>query len=200
MDLEEVKRILKKNSYPDFLIEKTIKNFLDVKFSNEKHQKVRKENIYYFKLPFLGKQSDNLKKKISNIAKHFCKNSNPTLIFTSTKIQDYFTAKDSTPLELKSNLVYKFQCAGCNSCYIGETTRHLKTRIDEHLRKDKSSHIYKHLANNISCFDNSNERCFSILDTASTHFQLKLKEGLYINWENPDLNRQVKSVSSTLTL
>ena len=28
--------------------------------------------------------------------------------------------------------------------------------------------------------------------------QLKLKEGMYIGWENPELNKQVKYVSSTL--
>lgn len=32
-----------------------------------------------------------------------------------------------------------------NACYIGETKRYLKTRIDKHLRKEKISHILKHL-------------------------------------------------------
>ena len=43
---------------------------------------------------------------------------------------------------LKSFLVYKFVCARCNSSYIGETCRHFKTRIDEHVKKDKKYNIY----------------------------------------------------------
>lgn len=32
----------------------------------------------------------------------------------------------------------KFTCGRCNFCYVGETYRHFKTRIDEHVKKDKS--------------------------------------------------------------
>ena len=109
-----------------------------------------------------------------------------------------FSAKDCFPSNLKSNVIYKFQCASCNACYIGETTRHLTSRIEEHLKKDKESHIYKHIHEKVDCFHKSDSDCFSILDTASTKFQLKLKEGMYIGWENPELNKQVKYVSSTL--
>ena len=36
-------------------------------------------------------------------------------------------------------------CAGCNSVYVGETCRHISTRVREHLCTDKNSHVYKHL-------------------------------------------------------
>ena len=39
------------------------------------------------------------------------------------------------------------------------------------------------------------ENCFSILDTASTSFQLKIKEALHAGWENPSLNKQVNHVN-----
>ena len=87
--------------------------------------------------------------------------------------------------------------------YIGETTRQISKRVEEHLKShiyNKQSHIYKHLQENENCFDNSNSDCFSILDTAPTTWQLKLKEGLYIGWENPSLNKQVKYVACGLTL
>ena len=32
-------------------------------------------------------------------------------------------------MSLKSSVVYKFTCAGCESQYVGETSRHLATRI-----------------------------------------------------------------------
>ena len=103
-------------------------------------------------------------------------------------------------MDLKSNVIYKFCCAGCNACHIGETTRHISTRIQEHLRSDKQSHIYKHLHDDENCFNTINSHCFTILDTASTKWQLKLKEGLYIGWENPTLNKQVKYVTSSLSV
>ena len=34
---------------------------------------------------------------------------------------------------MRSSLIYKFSCCGCNATYLGATKRHLKTRISEHL-------------------------------------------------------------------
>ena len=101
-----------------------------------------------------------------------------------------FSPKDKLDKFCSSNVVYKFTCASCSACYIGETGRRLHQRIDEHLRSDKNSHIYKHLHNNIQCFDNCDKSCFNILDHASSKMERKLKEGLYINWEKPSLNIQ----------
>ena len=64
----------------------------------------------------------------------------------------FSSVKDRTPKYLKYFLVYKFNCARCNSCYIGETCSHFQTRIDEHIRTDENSSIYK------------------ILDTAQTKY------------------------------
>ena len=52
------------------------------------------------------------------------------------------------PTALRSFIVYKFTCAGCQSCYIRETRRHLATWIKEHLVTGKKSHIMKHLLEN----------------------------------------------------
>ena len=72
--------------------------------------------------------------------------------------------------------------------------------MDEHLKYNKESHIYKHIQKNNLCLQNSNYDCFSILDSAHTQWQLKLKDGLYIGWENPDLNKQVKYIGKTLVI
>ena len=34
--------------------------------------------------------------------------------------------------ELRSGVVYKIECPRCQACYVGQTVRHLKTRISEH--------------------------------------------------------------------
>ena len=57
-----------------------------------------------------------------------------------------FSVKDFVPQSLSSRVVYNFTCAGCNACYIGETTPHICTRVRAQLvSADKSSHVYKHL-------------------------------------------------------
>jgi len=99
-------------------------------------------------------------------------------------------------------VIYKFTCASCNACYIGETGRHLSTRVREYLSSDKSSHIFKHLvhASSERCRQSCSADCFEILDSAPTKFQLKLKEAMYINWEKANLEQQVHHVNLTLTL
>ena len=111
-----------------------------------------------------------------------------------------FKVKDPIPKFLKSFVVYKFACPGCNACYIGETTRHLPTRIKEHLETDKKSHIFAHLVNNETCKALSTENCFEIIDSTSTPFKLKLKEEMHIIWTKPLLNKQQKHVSISITI
>ena len=50
-----------------------------------------------------------------------------------------FNVKDPISKSLNSFVVYKFVCPGFNACYICEATRHLSTRIKEHLEIDIES-------------------------------------------------------------
>ena len=120
------------------------------------------------------------------------------LVFSTCKVRDYFSQKDELPSCFKSHVVYKFNCAHCNACYVGRTDRHHATRVHEHLVSDKNSHILKHLKTNLQCKNACDENCFEILDTANSKYQLKIKEALYINWIKPDLNKQ--KFHSTITL
>ena len=106
----------------------------------------------------------------------------------------------------KSFLLYKFTCASCSSSYIGETFRHCKTRIEEHIKKDNKSHIFKHLHSSETCFDSYNSLCFKIIDNASSKFDVKIKEALHVNiftyhyWRKPNLNAQQNHLALTLSL
>ena len=88
----------------------------------------------------------------------------------------------------------------CNACYVGETNRHFSTRVHEHMSSDRSSHVYNHLLASESCCTSCNLDCFKILDSAPTRYQVKLKESMYIKWEKPDLNQQVKHINLMLSL
>ena len=109
-----------------------------------------------------------------------------------------FSVKDSVPQSLRSRVVYKFSCAGCNASYIGETTRHICARVREHLLSDKSSHVYRHLQSSRACHDSCTAECFTILDSAVSKFQIKIKEVMHIKWENPTLNQQLKHLELSL--
>ena len=128
----------------------------------------------------MSKLSHHSKNELSKLCKEFNKeNLNIKLVFNSFKIKNYFSSKDPIPNYLRSFLVYKFTCASCSSSYIGETCRHFKTRIEEHIKKDNKSHIFKYLHSTATCFDSYNSLCFKIIDKANSKFDLKLKK-LYI--------------------
>ena len=109
------------------------------------------------------------------------------------------SVKEPVPFDLRSRVVYKFLCAGCNACYIGETSQHLSTRVREHLSWDRNSHVYQHLQQSQACRCLANKNCFSIVDYAPNRLQLMLKEAMHIKWENPTLNKQLKHADLTLS-
>ena len=53
---------------------------------------------------------------------------------------------------------------------------HFKTRIEEHIKKDNKSHIFKHLHSTATGFDSYNSLCFKIIDKANSKFDLKIGE------------------------
>ena len=122
----------------------------------------------FYKLPYTRTYSEQVQKKLSKICKQFCRDTDLKIVCTSFKIDKYFSTKDKTSYFLKYFLVYKFVCVRCNSCYIRKTCRHFKTKIDEHLKKDKKCNIYEHLHNNEECFSSFNSDRFSVLDYAPT--------------------------------
>ena len=92
-----------------------------------------------------------------------------------------FGVKDTIRCKLRTCVVYRFLCADCNACYVGETSQHLSTRVREHLVSDRTSYIFGHLHNSPQCRTLCSDECFNILDHASTNFQLKIKEATHRN-------------------
>ena len=130
----------------------------------------------------------------------FCKPIDIKVVYSTFKIKNLFNVKDPLSDRLHSRIVYKLSCASCNACYIGKTIRHFSTLLHKHMSSDRSFHIYKHLQASESCRTFCNLDCFKILDSAPTRYQVKLKESMYIKWEKPDLNQQVKRIHLMLSL
>ena len=120
-----------------------------------------KSDVYYFKLLYISNLPHHNKNKFTEVCKEFCKeNFNIKLVYDSFKIKDYFSYKDPIPDDLKSFLVHNFTCVSCSSSYIGETCRHFKTTIEEHIKKGNKFHIFKHIHSTATCFDSYNSLCF----------------------------------------
>ena len=166
----KIKNYLQKNYYPLSFVDKTVKFFLENKI-NEKSVTVNATNnvVKYCKLPYIGLISTDVKRKINRFRKFYSKSLNIMVVLTPFKVANMFNVKDPLPNSLKSYVVCKFVCTGCNACYIGETTCHLSTRITEHLKTDKKSHIFTHLVNNETCKALGTENCFEIIDLPVFH-------------------------------
>ena len=201
LDIKKMTSFLCKNMFPIKMVEDIIRKYLNKKMTeNVVLENDKKEiRISYLKLPYIGIYSGVAKQNLQKLLKRYCKvDVDLKLVFSTCKVKDYFSQKDELPSSFKSHVVYKFNCAHCNACYVGRTDRHHTTRVNEHLVSDKNSHILKHLKSNLQCKNACDENCFEILDTANSKYQLKIKEALYINWIKPDLNKQ--KFHSTITL
>ena len=201
-DLTSLYKTLGYNLFPTWLIDKITRKYLKRFFLKDDKSQSAEEvtmEVRYFKLPFIGKYSDMVKGKVGLLVKRCCKdNIIINLIFNTSKIKDSFSNKDKfTSFDHASQVIYKFVCASCNAGYIGETERHLSVRVKEHF-KDKNSHVYKHINASSQCKEACNESCFSILDRANTKHQLRVKEGLYIKWQQPSLNKQLYCYTTQL--
>ena len=141
--------ILRKNLFSVHLIDKCIHRYLNTAIDRygstrtpPSSNSTSQGKQYLYKLPYLGRISTVAQSKIRRLVNRYCNDLDMKLVFTTFKLRNLFSVKDSVPRELRSRVIYKFTCAFCNACYIGETGRHFPTHACEHLSSDKSSHTY----------------------------------------------------------
>ena len=103
--MKKLTHFLLRNSFPEKVIHRNIKDYLDTKHS-ESHTEERNTEINYFKLPYVGEHSNNIKKPLYKIYKNLCKlDKGIRIIFYTSKIRDYFSTKDLLPKCFQSNTV-----------------------------------------------------------------------------------------------
>ena len=62
---------------------------------------------------------------------------NVQVVFTTRKLESCLPSlKSAFSNDLNSRVVYELSCSGCTSAYVGQTVRHLLTRIEEHKKAD----------------------------------------------------------------
>jgi hypothetical protein len=96
--------------------------------------------------------------------------------------------------------VYQFMCQCCSALYVGQTRRHIHTRVSEHMGvslltgKERSistmssilahKHMHKHP---VSASD------FKMLSSGTSERDLLIRESLLISQLNPVLNANIRS-------
>ena len=197
-----LRNLFRKNLFPEHVIDKCIKVFLNKKFNCNVRHIVEKQK-FIVSLPFLGKYSNDIKRKLLALAsKHLKGCVQVQIIWNSTrKIRNSFVFKDRLPMHLRSKILYKYTCDGCNSVYIGKTVRHFLVRAYEHLgvsiRTGRSFTYNPKNLNNTSVLNHLHQSgCrgelanFEIIGGARNDFFLKVKESLLIKKFKPTLLNQ----------
>ena len=128
---EEVDKLRKnflRNQYPLSFIENCINGFLNSKFTQRNESPMKEEiNIT---LPFLGRLSLEIRKKLRLLASSRLPNCKLCVVFKiRNRLRNHIRFKDVMPNELKSNVLYRCTCSGCNARYEGETSRHSYVRF-----------------------------------------------------------------------
>ena len=155
----------------------------------------------YISLLFTGKHSIQTRNRLRKLYRRYHPNISLRIIFkTSRRIASFFPNKDFIPHLHRSSLVYKYTCGSCNAAYIGKTSRHLQTRVDEH--HGISSHTG--LPSYSPTFSSIRDHChqtghdfktehFKIISTATTNMDLLTKESILIHHHLPKLNNSLTS-------
>ena len=101
---------------------------------------------------------------------------------------------------LRSAVVYKIDCPGCDSSYVGFTSRHVQQRVCEHL--GKSGVIRGHINQCLPPPINTKNIDKHVNILAASNFLTKLMtlEALFIKEVKPVLNTKDEYKSRTLTL
>ena len=103
--------------------------------------------------------------------------------------------KDDTPLDILSNIIYKFQYSSCNATYVSKTDRYFHVRKNEHLSTSyrtesnitigSRSAVIEHLL----CHNHLEERNnFSVLHKCYNSIDTTIIESLIISKLKPCLN------------
>ena len=132
MEVENLREILKKNSYPSGIIEQSIRSFLNKLHVPKKVIPTVPKKELFIVLPYLGTLSSNLKRKLRTCFKNSLPQCNIKIILKSTnRLSSLFHFKDVIPKELQYHLVYKFLCANYNVTYYSKTEHHINVRSSE---------------------------------------------------------------------
>ena len=152
-------------------------------------EKRKHDDIPTFLMQYRGNLSVRLKQKLQKISRL-------NVIFTTRKLKTCVPSlKSSFDKDLKSHVVYEISCSGCESTYVGQTCRHVTTRIAEHQKLD--SPVGLHVSN---CCGAAKAFTWRVIDQSTDTEKLITIEALHIRQRKPKINTRDEYRGRELTL
>ena len=130
VEIRRLKSLFYNNNYPTWFFDEIYNKF---KAKLDEISVVNNLKLCPIFVPYVGEASIRFVKALSRLClKQFDVRLLP--LYHTNKVRQYFQLKSETPLPVCSNVVYKFTCScDTNLTYIGISSRHLITRVKEHL-------------------------------------------------------------------
>ena len=188
-EIEHIKQSLRSNGYNMKLINQIVRkkrrNMLNPQSDTQSHQPNNDEHKYV-SAPYIKGASE----KMTRILKpHKIILANKTTTTLKSKLQ---SLKDPVPLNETTNIIYQIPCSDCDQVYIGETSRNINKRNEEHKnaigRRDQNSQIFQHVTQELHQVQWNNTR---ILDRNNNLKQRKFIEACYTQANPKAINRAV---------
>ena len=130
---------------------------------------------------FFVQYRGNITQNFASRLKNLC---DIQIIFTTRKLRTCLPIlKSPFDKNLKSHVVYIVTCNGCSSINIGQTSRHVTTRISEHQKK--VSPVGQHL---VECFGTTHNVKWGSLDACCGVEKLMTIDAIYIKKLKPQIN------------
>ena len=199
-ELEFLKSFFLKNNFPFKFVNNVFAKTLHKIYNSKPPLITVEKKPIYVSLPYLGKDSFVLKKKLQSLARRFYPHIDLKLILKNNfTVGSLFKFKDRLPFSLRSSVIYQYSCGQCSSSYIGQTVKQLKVRISQHkgrsfrtnnlLACPENSKILEHsISTGHPVVDNN----FKIIDYCH-NFDLRILESLWIQKLKPSLNDRSSS-------
>ena len=199
ISLEKAKRILEKNQYPPPFYEPLINQALcdilkaeqpETQSSSSTNQpsSMRKVKL---RIQYRGKSTEDFARALHKI------DAPCMIVMTLRKLKSVLPSlKPPVEKALKSGVVYHLTCPRCLASYVGETCRHLQTRIKEH--HQKPGPMKTHLT---QCATTIPDDHVKILHTTTRGEEyLRTLEALHIREQKSSLNTKDEYKRKELTI
>ena len=132
-EINTVKSILHKNSYPHDFVDKLVKEFLEGVLTRKVVVSTVLKKKLMIGLPYLTKFSLQIRPRINRAMKNKLLYCNFQIIFQiKCELINFLTFKVKIPVFLRFDIVYKLKCGGCNATHYGKTKPHFKVRMCKH--------------------------------------------------------------------
>ena len=200
-EVEYLKTYFLNNLYPLYLVDRTISKFLNTKYLCE-HVSTVPRLKKYVKLQFFGPSSYKIRNELLRDLKNVYKHIDFQIVLTNPfTVGSFFKIKDKIPEDVRSCVVYEYQCLSCNARYVGSTIRSFRSRRAEHfgksvhtgrpLTKPSFSGIRLHAE---TCDHPLVEQNFKILRSLPDQQSLLIAESILIKKTKPLLNINTNAV------